>query len=49
MTRWFFKSCETKHYEERDAFFRGLANLNRRGFLRASAAAVGIGSRWRHL
>jgi hypothetical protein len=27
------KSIETKHYEERDAFFRGLHNLDRRSFL----------------
>ena len=30
MTRWFFKSCETKYYEERNAFFRELASLDRR-------------------
>lgn len=40
MTRWFFKSCETRYYEEREAFFRELAQLDRRSFLRASAAAM---------
>lgn len=39
-SRWFFKSVETRHYEERDDFFRGLARLDRRGFLRLSSAAV---------
>lgn len=34
------KSIETKHYEERDAFFRGLRNLDRRSFLKISAAAA---------
>ena len=34
------KSIETKHYEERDAFFRGLRNLDRRSFLKVSAAAA---------
>jgi 3',5'-cyclic AMP phosphodiesterase CpdA len=40
MSKWFLKSVETKYYEERDAFFQGLANLDRRDFLRISAAAV---------
>jgi len=42
MTRG-FKSIETKHYEERDAFFAGLKHVSRRGFLRLaglSAATV---------
>jgi Icc protein len=39
-SRWFFKSIETRHYEERDAFFQSLARLDRRGFLRLSSAAV---------
>jgi len=34
------KSIETKHYEERDAFFRGLHNLDRRSFLKVSIAAA---------
>ncbi len=39
-SRWFFKSVETRHHAERDAFFQGLARLDRRGFLRLSSAAV---------
>jgi 3',5'-cyclic-AMP phosphodiesterase len=38
-----FKSIETKHYDERDAFFAGLKHVSRRGFLRLaglSAATV---------
>jgi predicted MPP superfamily phosphohydrolase len=38
-----FKSIETKHYEERAAFFAGLKDVSRRGFLRLaglSAATV---------
>ncbi len=41
MTKW--KSIETKHYEERDAFFEGLKHVSRREFVRLagiSAAAV---------
>ena len=34
------KSIETTHYEERAAFFRGLRNLDRRSFLKVSAAAA---------
>ena len=34
------KSIETKHYEERDALFRGLHNLDRRSFLKVSIAAA---------
>lgn len=34
------KSIETKHYEERDAFFSGLRQLDRRSFLKVSAAAA---------
>jgi len=33
------KSIETKHMEERAAFFRGLHNLDRRDFMKISAAA----------
>jgi Icc protein len=35
------KDVETKHYEEREAFFRGLRNLDRRSFLKVAAAAAG--------
>jgi 3',5'-cyclic AMP phosphodiesterase CpdA len=35
------KSVETRYYEEREAVFRGLEQLDRRGFLKASAAAFG--------
>ncbi len=35
------KSVETKYYEERERVFRGLERLDRRGFLKASAAAFG--------
>ncbi len=35
------KSIETKHMEEREATLRGLANLDRRSFLKVSAAAFG--------
>ncbi len=35
------KSIETKHMEERDRLFRGLHNLDRRSFLKVSAAALG--------
>lgn len=41
MSKW--KSIETKHYEERAAFFEGLKHVSRRGFLRLaglSAAAA---------
>jgi predicted MPP superfamily phosphohydrolase len=34
------KSIETKHYEERDALFAGLRHLDRRAFLKVSAAAA---------
>jgi Icc protein len=34
------KSIETIHYEERDALFKGLRKLDRRSFMRVSAAAV---------
>jgi Icc protein len=41
------KSIETKHYEERDAFFAGLQHVSRRGFMRlaglSAAAALGRG------
>ena len=36
-----FKSVETKYMEERDSLYRSLHNLDRRSFLRVSAAAVG--------
>lgn len=36
-----FESVETKYHRERDEVFRGLRNLDRRAFLRVSAAAVG--------
>ena len=35
-----YKSVETKYLEERDAFFRGLRNLDRRTFLKVSGAAL---------
>ncbi len=35
------KSIETKYLEERQLFFRGLRNLDRRSFLKVSAAALG--------
>ena len=35
------KSVETKYLEERQQFFHGLKNLDRRSFLKVSAAAVG--------
>ncbi len=35
------KSVETKYLEERQSFFHGLKNLDRRSFLKVSAAAVG--------
>lgn len=35
------KSIETKYYEEREALFRGLQNLDRRTFLKVSMAAAG--------
>jgi predicted phosphodiesterase len=34
-------SIETRHHEERERTLRGLGNLSRRGFLKASAAAAG--------
>jgi Icc protein len=36
-----FKSIETKYTEERQAFFGGLKNLDRRSFLKVSAATMG--------
>ena len=41
MTRG-FKSIETKHYEERDAFFAGLARVSRRSFLKLAGVSAGI-------
>lgn len=38
--KWFLKSVETKYRAEREAVFRGLAGLDRRDFMRVSAAAV---------
>ena len=35
------KDPETRYYEERDAFFRDLAHLDRRGFFKVAAAAMG--------
>ena len=35
------KSVETKYLEERQNLFHGLRNLDRRSFLKVSAAAVG--------
>ena len=49
MKRPSFKSVETKYYEEREALFRNLKNLDRRTFLKlslaaaAAAAAKGVG------
>jgi Predicted phosphohydrolases len=40
MKRPTLKSVETKYYEEREALFRGLKNLDRRTFLKLSLAAV---------
>ena len=37
-----FKSIETKHHEERDAFFRDLQHLDRRAFLRVAGVSAGI-------
>ena len=34
------KSIETKHYEEREKVYRGLMNLDRRSFLKISAATA---------
>jgi len=39
MAKW--KSVETRWYEDRDALFRGIQRLDRRGFLRVSLAAAG--------
>jgi predicted MPP superfamily phosphohydrolase len=36
------KSIETRHYEERDAFFAGLARMSRRSFLRLAGVSAGI-------
>ena len=36
------KSVETKYMEERDSLMRGLAQLDRRAFMKVSAAAAGI-------
>ena len=36
------KSIETKYMEEREALFRGLAKLDRRAFMKVSAAAAGV-------
>jgi len=35
------KSIETRHHEEREALFRGLKSLDRRAFMKVSAAAMG--------
>jgi len=34
------KSIETRHHEERDAFFAGLKRLSRRGFMRVAGASA---------
>src|SRR5262249_58580924 len=36
------KSIETRHYDERDAFFAGLRRMSRRGFLRLAGASAGL-------
>jgi len=36
-----YKSVETRYLEERQQFFHGLRNLDRRSFLKVSAAALG--------
>lgn len=36
------KDVETKYMQERDELFRGLHNLDRRGFVKVAAAAAGI-------
>lgn len=37
-----FKSIETRHHEERDAFFDGLRKLDRRGFMKLAGLSAGI-------
>jgi 3',5'-cyclic-AMP phosphodiesterase len=37
-----FKSIETRHYEERDAFFTGLSRLSRRSFFKLAGISAGI-------
>lgn len=37
-----WKSIETRHYEERDAFFRELSKLPRRSFMKVAGIAAGI-------
>jgi len=37
-----FRSIETKHHEERDAFFQELQRLDRRAFLRVAGISAGI-------
>ena len=37
-----FTSIETSHYEERDAFFAGLARVSRRSFLRLAGVSAGL-------
>ena len=37
-----FKSIETKYYEERQEFFDGLKQLDRRAFLRVAGMSAGI-------
>jgi len=36
------KSIETRHYEERDAFFAGLQRVSRRSFLKLAGVSAGI-------
>ncbi len=38
-----FKSVETKYRAERESFFRGMTNLDRRSFLKVSGAAAASG------
>lgn len=37
-----FKSIETLHYDERDSFFQGLRQLDRRGFFKLAGLSAGI-------
>src|SRR5687768_5776812 len=37
-----FRSIETKHHEERDAFFKDLQRLDRRAFMRVAGISAGI-------
>jgi hypothetical protein len=37
-----FKSVETKYMEERQSLFDSLKNLDRRSFMKVTAAAMGV-------